>query len=395
VEAGTRLNERYRLLERHGGRGGPEVWRSLDELFDRTVIVTFLPSGGGDGRDRRREPVSRAASLSHPAIAAIFDYDRTRNPDGLLTSFVVTELPDGEDLDARIERDPPAYREALDICTRVAEALAAAHAAGVTHGNLERSKIHLTSGGVKVTGFETGTLTSGPPAEAADVFSLGVVLSACLSASLALDARSLTSLPQGVARLRWRCCAVAPEDRPTAAEAAAVLSSADRPPDTARPQIQPPLPPRPRSSTSRVGRTALALALVTTIVTTVAVLLSSSGGALNGRNAAPADRPPMDLAARPPQSPLPQEIARTIEALGSLQTQVYGAVTKGEIRSDVALDIGNLIRNLQNDLTTNQRVDVPARVNELKEKVSTRLRERALSEGLADRLTSSLSRISP
>ncbi|GLZ09275.1 serine/threonine protein kinase [Actinomadura sp. NBRC 104412] len=395
MEPGTRLNERYRLRVRLGERGGPEVWRAADELFDRTVLVTFLGPDEG-GHDRHQRQVKRLAGLSHPAIAAIFDYDRTRNADGLLASFVVTELPDGEDLGTRLERNPPSYWEALDICARVAEALAAAHAAGVTHGSLERGKIALTSGGVRVTGFETGTPADGGPQEAADVFALGVVLSECLGASLGLDARSLTSLPEQVAGLRRQCCAMEAEDRPSAARVAAILARAGRPPDGTDQRPGVPVRRSPRSPARRGGRIAVAFTLLAVIGATVGVLLSSRDAAPGrspaGRDTALADRPPMEVATAPSLS---TDAARTVEALSGVQARVYGAVDDGEIRSDVALDLGNVIGNLRNDLISNQSVDVPARIDQLKEKVSTRQRERVLSDGLATELISSLSRISP
>ncbi len=66
-------------------------------------------------------------------------------------------------------------------------------------------------------------------------------------------------------------------------------------------------------------------------------------------------------------------------ALGQLRPIVSRGYASGEIRSDVAIDLNNVITNLENDLTTDRIVDVGRRVALLHDKIDTRRRERALT----------------
>jgi serine/threonine-protein kinase len=62
-----------------------------------------------------------------------------------------------------------------------------------------------------------------------------------------------------------------------------------------------------------------------------------------------------------------------------------------EVRPDVALDLDNLITGLQLEVAAGSRVDLPQRLEALKSKVATRLREGGMTEDRADELTETLS----
>ena len=65
----------------------------------------------------------------------------------------------------------------------------------------------------------------------------------------------------------------------------------------------------------------------------------------------------------------------------------------GQIRSDVALDLTNVITNLENDLTADRAVDLEQRIDLLQDKIVTRERERGLSPALAAELNRVLASI--
>jgi serine/threonine protein kinase len=196
---GRRLGGRYRMeaLLATGGMG--EVWAARDLLLDRAVAVKVLGGAlAGDGRaaERLRREARAAARLEHPSIALVLDLGEQ---DG--RPYLVMELLDGESLAARIDRAaamaPP---EAARVVAAVADALEAAHRAGVVHRDVKPGNVYLTSDGeVKVLDFGIASaageaaLTTGemlgtpaylapervlghPATPAADIYALGVVL---------------------------------------------------------------------------------------------------------------------------------------------------------------------------------------------------------------------------
>jgi eukaryotic-like serine/threonine-protein kinase len=196
---GRHLGGRYRMgtLLATGGMG--EIWVARDLLLDRPVAVK-VPGGAlaGDGRaaERLRREARAAARLDHPNIAQVLDLgDQDGRP------YLVMELLEGESLAGRIDRGGPmAPAEAARVVAAVADALQAAHGAGVVHRDVKPGNVFLTAEGeVKVLDFGIASaageaaLTTGdllgtaaylaperalglPATPAADVYSLGVVL---------------------------------------------------------------------------------------------------------------------------------------------------------------------------------------------------------------------------
>ncbi|MFB4308854.1 cellulose binding domain-containing protein [Actinomadura sp. GTD37] len=235
VTPGDVLGERYRLERPLGAGGMATVWRAADLVLDRAVAVKVPREGWPEEFTRRlRQEAKAAAGLAHPSITGVHDYGEQD-----AVPYVVMELLEGESLAARLSRGPLPWREAAGICARVADALAAAHDAGIVHRDIKPANVFLTPVGVKVldfgiafTGPSTpggpllGTpayvapelLTGAPPTPAADMYSLGVVLRECAPG----DAEP----PDVIAALVRDCLREDPESRPTAREAARVLADA-------------------------------------------------------------------------------------------------------------------------------------------------------------------------
>lgn len=128
-----------------------EVYRALDTRLDRTVAIKILPSHLSADQEfkQRFEREARAvSSLNHPSICQLFDVGRQ---DG--TDFLVMEFLDGETLAERVRRGALPLPELLKVGMTVAQALAAAHRAGMVHRDLKPANIMLTKAGAKLMDF--------------------------------------------------------------------------------------------------------------------------------------------------------------------------------------------------------------------------------------------------
>ena len=148
---GTRLGP-YELVAPVGAGGMGEVFRARDTRLNRDVAVKVLPAGvyGDPSRRSRFEQEARAAAaLHHPGIVAVFDVGEQ---DGV--AYMVTELVDGETLRGLLAGGALPLRKAADLGVQVAEALAAAHAAGISHRDLKPENIMVTrEGRAKILDF--------------------------------------------------------------------------------------------------------------------------------------------------------------------------------------------------------------------------------------------------
>ena len=141
------------------GRGGMgEVYRARDTRLGRDVAIKVLPAAFTSDPDRlaRFEREARVlASLNHPNIATIHGIEEADGLRGL-----VMELIPGSTLAERIFSGPLPAAEALPVARQIADALAAAHEAGVVHRDLKPANVKITSGHVKLLDFGLAKLTA-------------------------------------------------------------------------------------------------------------------------------------------------------------------------------------------------------------------------------------------
>ena len=135
------------------GRGGMgEVYLARDTNLGRPVAVKLLPASfvSEPNRLRRFHQEARlASSLNHPNIVTIYEFGEA---DGL--RFLVTEYIAGHNLRELLRESPLNLLHAIDIAAQTANALAAAHEAGIVHRDIKPENLMLRNDGyVKVLDF--------------------------------------------------------------------------------------------------------------------------------------------------------------------------------------------------------------------------------------------------
>ncbi|MHA6798308.1 serine/threonine-protein kinase [Bounagaea algeriensis] len=207
-DAGGLLADRYRLQRRLGSGAMGVVWLATDERLQRPVAVKQLaPQHRADAAqsDEAQQRAMRegriAGRLHHPNVVAVHDVTEHEG----LPVLVMEYVPARSLADVLIERGTLAPAEAAAIGGQAAEALVAAHEAGIVHRDVKPGNVLITEDEtVKITDFgiahaagditvtQTGLLNGtpaflapeiargNPPAPASDVFSLGATLYAAV-----------------------------------------------------------------------------------------------------------------------------------------------------------------------------------------------------------------------
>jgi YVTN family beta-propeller protein len=229
----------YRIDERIARGGMGVVYRATHLGLDRPVALKVI-AGELAGRPGFRERFLResrlAARLEHPSVVPVYD---SREVDGELV--VAMKLVKGGDLRRLIDREGPLPpQRAINLLAQVADALDAAHAAGIVHRDVkphnilvEGDRAYLSDFGLAKALDESGAGSSssvvgtaqymspeqwrgeeiGP---AADVYSLGCVLYEALSGIAPFqrgEEDTEPELPQGVEAAIRRAVAKKPGDR--------------------------------------------------------------------------------------------------------------------------------------------------------------------------------------
>ena len=151
VAIGTSIAH-YRVAALLGSGGMGDVYRAHDAKLNRDVAIKVLHGPWTTDEDRlvrfRRE-AQLLASLNHPNIGQIFGLEEF---DG--TCALIMELVDGPTLADRIVGGPLSVIEAIQIASKIAEALETAHHQGIIHRDLKPSNIKVRDDGtVKVLDF--------------------------------------------------------------------------------------------------------------------------------------------------------------------------------------------------------------------------------------------------
>lgn len=194
------------------------VFRATDLLLERTVALKVMRSPTAETVERVLAEARAAAALNHPNVGGVYGVETS-----LGTPIIVLEYIEGEPLSRHIERGPIPFDTASRWGRQIANGMAAAHAAGIAHGDLKPANVVVSSeGNAKIMDFglairrkaasptdatvewkETSGI-SGTPSYLApeqiqgdsatpvsDIFAMGLILFEMLVGRKAIDSNSL------------------------------------------------------------------------------------------------------------------------------------------------------------------------------------------------------------
>jgi len=140
LESGTSLGP-YEIKSPLGKGGMGEVYLAHDSRLGRSVALKVLPADLASDPQRMRrfsQEAKTTSALNHPNLLTIYEIGQEES-----ILFIATEYVDGETLRTKLSAGPLPYSEVLRIGSQVAEALAAAHEAGIVHRDIKPENIML------------------------------------------------------------------------------------------------------------------------------------------------------------------------------------------------------------------------------------------------------------
>jgi serine/threonine-protein kinase len=149
----------YRIVSKIGAGGMDEVYLAQDTKLDRKVAIKFLNqefSKDADKLNRFFLEAKAASALNHPNILTVYEIGETDD-----ANYIVTELIEGRTLREHLSpKESLQLNQVLKIGVQVAEALAAAHQAGIVHRDIKPENIMIRKDGyAKVLDFGLAKLS--------------------------------------------------------------------------------------------------------------------------------------------------------------------------------------------------------------------------------------------
>ena len=173
----------YRLLDRIGEDRLGEIYRARDTARGRTAAVRLVhPAIASDHAKRAAltDDATRAAALSHPSLAALFDVIEEGGDLALAHEHV-----EGKTLAATLDGTPLNARLAAAIGIQIADGIAEMHASGMTHGAVDAEHVVITPRG-QAKLIDPGLIPWVSPASAGDddIAALGALLATMTGLSM-------------------------------------------------------------------------------------------------------------------------------------------------------------------------------------------------------------------
>jgi serine/threonine-protein kinase len=144
MKPGTRLGNRFVVLEHIGAGGGAVVATARDEQLRTIVAIKMLRSRDTELQRRFAREAEMLANVNHPSIVRVLAHGREGED-----VYMALERIDGPNLGERLaEAGPLPWRQVVEIGIQIADALDTVHRKGLIHRDVKPANIMLAGDGV-------------------------------------------------------------------------------------------------------------------------------------------------------------------------------------------------------------------------------------------------------